>query len=275
MHIARTVLIVFSFVFVSCKPERKVPSAPPTITSGILNGSIFIVRKNGESTKLGLVNVKLFSEEALSQRIVTKIPEVRDARLRVKSDIKRELEETCVTLDNIYEATRANDREKSRQAVQQLEQEMKMRARDATLAQFMQNHEQILQAKDFISPESKMALETKKEAVKTLKLIDSAVPDSFDEDYPERTIGYYFNDLPLEIDRALTDADGRFTLKIPKPGKFAIFAESSRQIGNKKETYYWLVSVSMNESESKELLLSNHNLVKEETLKLFTNSPAR
>jgi hypothetical protein len=59
--------------------------------------------------------------------------------------------------------------------------------------------------------------------------------------------------------KTTTDADGRFTLQIPKQGNFVIIAYASRKTGYFQTWYGW--SVLMKPSIGNELLLNNNNLV--------------
>jgi hypothetical protein len=72
---------------------------------------------------------------------------------------------------------------------------------------------------------------------------------------------FFFQDIPSPISNAQTDADGKFTLLIPRDGRFCIAARASRELGEKKETYCWFVWVSLDGDPSKRLVLNNDNLV--------------
>lgn len=56
-----------------------------------------------------------------------------------------------------------------------------------------------------------------------------------------------------------TDADGQFTLTLPK-GKYVITANSSRAVFGSSETYHWLVMVDTS-NINQPLMLSNDNLL--------------
>jgi hypothetical protein len=61
------------------------------------------------------------------------------------------------------------------------------------------------------------------------------------------------------VSTTTSDADGKFTLEVPKNGKFIIAAKSSRLVNNSKEEYGWLLAI---ESEKQsEVLLNNNNLL--------------
>lgn len=76
--------------------------------------------------------------------------------------------------------------------------------------------------------------------------------EAFDNDQ------YILGTLPPSKFISKSDADGKFSLSLPK-GKYVIFAKSSRKVGDSSETYYWLVKID--ESTPSNLMLSNDNLL--------------
>jgi len=72
---------------------------------------------------------------------------------------------------------------------------------------------------------------------------------------------YFFQDLPSPISSAQTDANGTFTLPMPRDGRYGIVGRASRKVDEKTETYYWFVWVSLGGEHSKRLVLNNDNLV--------------
>jgi len=68
----------------------------------------------------------------------------------------------------------------------------------------------------------------------------------------------YYKGLPKSAITALTNSDGKFTLKIPKPGRYALSAYATRKVADKTEGYLWLVLIEAN-GEPKTILLSNNN----------------
>ena len=70
-----------------------------------------------------------------------------------------------------------------------------------------------------------------------------------------------FEGIPSGVSAATTDADGKFTLEIPRTGQFGLVARASRQLLKGKETYSWLVWVDLDGEPSKHLNLSNSNML--------------
>jgi len=71
----------------------------------------------------------------------------------------------------------------------------------------------------------------------------------------------YFRKLQSYAATTITDADGKFSVKIPRSGRFAVFATTERMVGDKTEHYRWLVWASLDGQDSKTILLSNHNQI--------------
>jgi hypothetical protein len=72
---------------------------------------------------------------------------------------------------------------------------------------------------------------------------------------------HFLQDLPSAISSATTNADGAFTLAIPRFGRYGIVARGSRELREEVQTYLWLVWVSLDGEAAKRLLLNNHNIL--------------
>ena len=72
---------------------------------------------------------------------------------------------------------------------------------------------------------------------------------------------YFFQDIPSPISTIQTGTDGKFTLLLPRDGRYGIVARVSRELGDKKETYCWFVWVNLDGAASKRLSLNNSNIV--------------
>lgn len=69
----------------------------------------------------------------------------------------------------------------------------------------------------------------------------------------------YFENLPPALAQTMTDSNGKFTLKIPKTGKYVIAASSARSVLDKTEKYYWLVWAEA-DGKQQQIILSNNNM---------------
>ena len=74
-----------------------------------------------------------------------------------------------------------------------------------------------------------------------------------------------FHDLPAAVAVAPTDADGKFTMRLPADTPVVLAAHSSREVGNTTEEYYWLCRFSALNSD-KPILLSNQNLLSDDLI---------
>jgi hypothetical protein len=76
------------------------------------------------------------------------------------------------------------------------------------------------------------------------------------------TSGDYFLDgLPSATSTARTDANGKFTLIIPRAGRYGLVARASRELFKDEETYFWFVWVSSDGEPVKRLTLGNDNIM--------------
>ena len=72
---------------------------------------------------------------------------------------------------------------------------------------------------------------------------------------------HFLEDLPASIATATTDADGRFTLAIPRDGRYGIAARACRTLADVEQSYLWFVWVSLDGQAAKRLVLNNDNVV--------------
>jgi hypothetical protein len=71
---------------------------------------------------------------------------------------------------------------------------------------------------------------------------------------------YYTDALPTALTEAQSDADGKFTIQIPKTGLWVLGAEGQRTVGNDTEEYLWLTKVKRDAVDKNQLFLNNENL---------------
>jgi hypothetical protein len=72
---------------------------------------------------------------------------------------------------------------------------------------------------------------------------------------------YFFQDIPSPIASVQTNTDGKFTMLLPRDGRYGIVARASRELGDRKETFCWFVWVSLDGAASKRVSLNNNNSV--------------
>ena len=69
---------------------------------------------------------------------------------------------------------------------------------------------------------------------------------------------FYLEDLSNPIANTRTDADGKFTLRVPK-ARYAVAAHAQRKVGTDQESYCWLVRIDASE-QAAGVNLANANM---------------
>jgi hypothetical protein len=69
---------------------------------------------------------------------------------------------------------------------------------------------------------------------------------------------HYFKNLPKPMLSVRTNSEGKFSLSLPKTGRFALVAQGKRE--EPAESYYWMTWVSLDGADKKSVILGNHNL---------------
>jgi len=199
-----------------------------------LDGEVFIVTKGGENVRLGLVNVQAISEDKMKEFIVKKSSESKTEIEKLQKEIKK----AEIELADAEKEAKSSEKERDRRFTIHLN----------SLASRKANNYH----KDAVKiHESKFNILFDKR--KNLDALKSK------QNY-YRSAAFYFNGLPGPITSAKTDADGRFALFISRERRVALAAHASRQVFNKKEEYYWLLWVSLDEKPPGNIFLSNDNM---------------
>ncbi len=101
-----------------------------------------------------------------------------------------------------------------------------------------------------------------------LKRTDNHFIDSFIDNRTRRQnllfgeiLDIFQSNLPSPSDVAKSDADGKFSFNVLQNGKYILAARGQRKIGDKTECYFWLVKVGLEGKPSKQIFLSNDNLI--------------
>lgn len=79
---------------------------------------------------------------------------------------------------------------------------------------------------------------------------------------------FYFQKLPPNLYKTETDADGKFSIKIPINGKFILAAKVSTEGAN----FDWLLPISLNGEKYKNIIVNNNNVSDSVYAKYFTES---
>lgn len=70
-----------------------------------------------------------------------------------------------------------------------------------------------------------------------------------------------FKGVPLDGPKAVTDSDGQFTMKLRAHKRYVIAAKAQRRVFDTTEQYYWLIWVSLEGAQPKQIMLTNNNLM--------------
>lgn len=213
------------FLTPAVAPRPPVKPPPPAVKNTpeiTIDGEVFIVTKGAQSIKLGLVEIGLIPMEILELYIQQKI---------------KESVETCNRLDpQIKTAEQKYDRlmeecEKANEAF-----------KTSNTETFRNLYAVYQKAYEAISPAKQVydRLNDEKRFVKTGN--------------------FYFESLPAFVRKTKTDADGKFHIVVPGGGSFVLAAHASRQVGDTKEFYFWLLKIDPAADANQTIRLSNDNL---------------
>jgi hypothetical protein len=195
-------------------------------TNGTITGQVFIVTKAADNVRLGLVKIMLFPEEAITNYVADRNKQINDDRPDFDKQIA-DFDKSILEMKENLEKIKAT--------------EEKLRTLGTDVSPI--NRPGIQSVEGFIA-----LLEQQRESKLEAK-----------QNWPASS--HYFKDLPTSLSSTRTDADGKFSLQIPKSGRFAIAAHASRKTYSANEEYYWMVWVSLNGRESTNIILGNQNLM--------------
>jgi len=186
-------------------------------------GEVFIVTKGGQNVRLGLVEVRAFPESQIKPFISQKLKEAEAQRPA--------LEEAVTEAQRHYEQAKANARAATNDYL------------DAELGERMSALSTRFSRED--SAREKLTELNDAEG----KLAYLSAPE------------FFFAGLPQGVASARTNADGKFTLTVPRSGKYALAARAQREVFGSTEFYYWMVWVEADGATK--VTLGNTNLMVE------------
>src|SRR4030095_3583161 len=191
------------------------------IPDGELTGDVFVVTPRRRRHSLGLVVLSAIPEELLKQHLERKTAQGELERRKLQREID--------ALARILEEARTEE-----------DRLWKIQERD----------------KDNLRKANSWSL-----AYNRTKLITRQLEDLRARGGQLKSGEHFFQDLPSAIASAKTQVDGKFTLTIPRDGRYGIVARASRELGEEKKTYHWFVWVSLDGRYSKRLVLNDENIV--------------
>jgi hypothetical protein len=184
-----------------------------------IDGAVFIVTKGGESYKLGLVELMFFNDAILRQKLEA-----------LKTDQTKELKR----LQTEHHA--------ATEKVEMLKQKY-----DSAQKAWLDST-----SNERLSAQYDSARNEWTAAVVVEARASAAVSNSLSG-------RFFFKSLPIPAATTKTDADGRFKMILPKTGSYCIAAQASRSVGNKQESYFWVLPVEFDSTGKATLSLNNDN----------------
>jgi hypothetical protein len=184
-----------------------------------IDGAVFIVTKGGESYKLGLVELMLFNDTELRQKLEARKTDQTNELKRLQPAHQTAIENVAM-LKKKYDAARdawfdstSNDRLKAQMDAAQKEW------LDAMIAEGNAS---------------------------------AAVRDSLSG-------RFFFKALPTPVAATKTDADGHFKITLPKTGSYCIAAQASRSVGKNQESYFWVLPLEFDSTTGKATISLNND----------------
>jgi len=203
--------------------EMQAAHAYQSSEKGTLSGQVFMATKGGENIKLGAIQVLLFPRDALD-----------DLRAGLSAFVTAKTQQLQVDI------AAAEEEEKQASAAEE-------QARAA------------LHQAEIVRQAVGVAQAALDEASDALAAARRKIGPLSAEVAWYHSVEFYFLHLGPAIHAVETDADGNFTIQIPKTGSFVIAAQAERRVPGETERYYWIQPVSL-EGGQQRVLLSNNNV---------------
>jgi hypothetical protein len=201
---------------------------------GTLSGQIFIATKGRQNVKLGATVVNLFNRGAVDTLLAGLYTFVTAKSQRLRLDLT---------------AAEAAERD-TKAAAEQAE---------ATAERNQQLYEQGFAVSDGVT-----AINVAREAAAQARDAYGSAKNWVESLWAQvdyyHSYGFYFSYFRSPILTAETDADGKFTMQIPRTGEYLIGAQTARLVWNETEVYYWLQPVSLEGRDQRVVNLTNNNL---------------
>jgi predicted metal-dependent hydrolase len=266
-------LLAASLASVSCRRETEV------------RGSVFIVTRGADNQKLGLVVVSAIPADQIKRF-------VEEKKARVKAQLERLRKANEARGAEVAAAQRAYD--EAKKAVDDLTaQKEAVSSRQSELNASSQPNLDDLAEEDLsdspalaaeVAKQRKVRLQIKALAQQAAKLSSQADAARTRLSSAERQLtsakaeaaaetlkvlelvneAALFEGIPEGAAKAVTDADGKFALKLPGPGKYALAARAERRVYDKTERYFWVVWVDVGGKGPDQVMLTNQNMLGQE-----------
>lgn len=214
------------------------------ISPTVVHGQVFLVLKSGNAVKLALASVNVLPEtEALAAADAAQ-KQAEQLQGVAQTDISQEISSLAGQLAAKRESLR------KRQQALTLEVEAMKGKRDFSEAY-------AAKVAEINSINAELARNDGiKEKTEALRKTQDGAPRSFSNEFAEALLAVV---KPASVTR--TNADGEFTLQIPKKqGRVALLVEASRELDH-VEHFVWFVWLDQLTPDGGVYLFSNHNVV--------------
>jgi len=253
---------------------------------GALSGQIFVATQGGRNVKFGARQVLLFSRDAIDilttglktfaaaklEQLQSDIATARIAEKTAEGQVKAAEEQAKAVQEQANAAVeQANAAVGQAKAIENQAQELYRQGADpghretaisAARAAVGQATEVLNAWRAYGSENTARA----REAVFTASRAAFAARNQIEALEAKKAYYYsadfYFSHLGSAIQTAETDAEGKFTIPVPRRGEFVIAAQAERSVGSDTERYYWLQPVSLHGQDGGVQNLSNNNLTR-------------
>jgi hypothetical protein len=234
-------LLVASLVVVSFTSCRK---SHEELTPVVVHGQVFLVLKSGNAVKLALASVNVLPESEAVSAAEAAQKQCESILGVVKTDLSQEIS----TLTTQLAAKRESLRKKQQQLVAETEAMKERRDFSETYTS---------KVAEISSIDSELARnDGLKEKTDALRKDREGALRSFPNEFAEALIAVA---KPTSVTH--TNADGEFTLEIPKhQGRVALLIEASRELEG-VERFVWFVWLDRLTADSGVYLFSNHNVL--------------
>jgi hypothetical protein len=201
---------------------------------GTLSGQIFIATKGRQNVKLGATLVNLFDRDAVDTLLGGLYTFVAAKSQRLRLDLT---------------------------AAEAAERDTKAAAEQAEAT--VERNQQLFEQGSVLS-DGGTAINVAREAAAQARDAYGSARNRLESLWAQvdyyHSYGFYFSYFRSPILTAETDADGKFTMQIPRTGEYIIGAQTDRLVWNETEVYYWLQPVSLEGQDQRVVNLTNNNL---------------
>jgi predicted RNA-binding Zn-ribbon protein involved in translation (DUF1610 family) len=238
------------------KPQATQPVPPPAqIDTGVLvEGTVFVVTQGKETVKLGAVPITAFDEESFQAYKRAILPKVQSTRQQILAAAGQHSQSRVKLYKTGDELDRKADRFSQEAA----------RLRSISGEFFgMREYQEYDQYKTLAISSNTVAKKIRGEFINTNDQSIAASEKALEilGTMPAAVAACYVSELPSPLVSTKTDLDGKFLLKLPKPGRYVLAAQAKRPVGGKESEFIWLVNLTLEGNSTKLVFLSSDNLL--------------